>query len=195
MYRWWGVFLTALLLVSLLFSFSSCSGGTNYVGTSGSGSTADVSDAITADTLGLSSGTKIVTATSKDTSVAEVTDVVRENADVAADAVNLGQVAVSTNASAGTYIKSFKITAVGAGSTYIDVKIIDTATSTESHKYIPVKVSSEKKLASKTAAAIKIEVTDKNPDTVIQSGIYTESSAYYINVDSQSAPSDGNGAW
>ena len=27
------------------------------------------------------------------------------------------------------------------------------------------------------------------------SGIYTESSAYYINVDSQSAPSDGNGAW
>ena len=31
--------------------------------------------------------------------------------------------------------------------------------------------------------------------TVIQSGIYTESSAYYINVDSQSAPSDGNGAW
>ena len=32
-------------------------------------------------------------------------------------------------------------------------------------------------------------------DDVIQSGIYTESSAYYINVDSQSAPSDGNGAW
>ena len=30
-----GVFLTALLLVSLLFSFSSCSGGTNYVGTGG----------------------------------------------------------------------------------------------------------------------------------------------------------------
>ena len=28
-----------------------------------------------------------------------------------------------------------------------------------------------------------------------QSGIYTESGAYYINVDSQSAPSDGNGAW
>ena len=27
------------------------------------------------------------------------------------------------------------------------------------------------------------------------SGIYTESSAYYINVDSQSSPSDGNGAW
>ena len=27
------------------------------------------------------------------------------------------------------------------------------------------------------------------------SGIYTESSAYYINVDSQSAPSDGNSAW
>ena len=27
------------------------------------------------------------------------------------------------------------------------------------------------------------------------SGIYTESSAYYINVDSQSAPSDGNGSW
>ena len=27
------------------------------------------------------------------------------------------------------------------------------------------------------------------------SGIYTESGAYYINVDSQSAPSDGNGAW
>ena len=27
------------------------------------------------------------------------------------------------------------------------------------------------------------------------SGIYTENSAYYINVDSQSAPSDGNGAW
>ena len=27
------------------------------------------------------------------------------------------------------------------------------------------------------------------------SGIYTESSAYYINVDSQSAPSNGNGAW
>ncbi|MBQ3780496.1 MAG: Ig domain-containing protein, partial [Bacteroidaceae bacterium] len=134
------------------------------MGTSGSGSTDDVSDAITADTLGLASGTKIVTATSKDTSVAEVTDVVRENADVAADAVNLGQVAASTNASAGTYIKSFKITAVGAGSTYIDVKIIDTATSTESHKYIPVKVSSDKKLASKTAAAIKSEVTDKNPD-------------------------------
>ncbi|MBQ6781656.1 MAG: DUF1566 domain-containing protein [Treponema sp.] len=72
-------------------------------------------------------------------------------------------VAASTNASAGTYIKSFKITAVGAGSTYIDVKITDTATSTESHKYIPVKVSSDKKLKSKTAAEIKIEVTDKNP--------------------------------
>ena len=27
------------------------------------------------------------------------------------------------------------------------------------------------------------------------SGIYTESGAYYINVDSQSSPSDGNGAW
>lgn len=27
------------------------------------------------------------------------------------------------------------------------------------------------------------------------SGIYTESSAYYINVDSQSSPSDGNGSW
>ncbi|MBR0033142.1 MAG: hypothetical protein IJP61_12785, partial [Treponema sp.] len=89
--------------------------------------TADVSDEITADTLGIVSGTKIVTATSKDTSVAEVTDVVKESADVAADAVNVGQVAVSTNASAGTYIKSFKITAVGAGSTYIDVKITDTA--------------------------------------------------------------------
>jgi hypothetical protein len=193
-----GVFLTAFLLVSLLFSLSSCSGGTNYVGTSGSGSTADVSDEITADTLGIVSSSKIVTATSKDTSVAEVTDVVKESADLAADAVNLGQIAVSTNVAAGTYIKSFKITAVGAGSTYIDVKITDTATSTESHKYIPVKVSSDKKLASKTAAAIKSEVTDKNPSenyTVIQSGIYTESSAYYINVDSQSSPSDGNGAW
>ena len=31
--------------------------------------------------------------------------------------------------------------------------------------------------------------------TAVHSGIYTESSAYYINVDSQSAPSDGNGAW
>ena len=160
--------------------------------------TADVSDEITADTLGIVSGTKIVTATSKDTSVAEVTDVVKESADVAADAVNVGQVAVSTNASAGTYIKSFKITAVGAGSTYIDVKITDTATLEESHKYIPVEVSSAKKLKSKTAAEIKIEVTDKNPSenyTAIQSGIYTESSAYYINVDSQSSPSDGNGAW
>ena len=134
------------------------------MGTSDSGLTADVSDAITADTLGLASSTKIVTATSKDTSVAKVTDVVTESADVAADAVNMGQVAASTDASAGTYIKSFKITAVGAGSTYIDVKIIDTATSTESHKYIPVKVSSDKKLKSKTAAEIKIEVTDKNPD-------------------------------
>ena len=27
------------------------------------------------------------------------------------------------------------------------------------------------------------------------SGIYTESGAYYINVDSQSSPSDGNGSW
>ena len=27
------------------------------------------------------------------------------------------------------------------------------------------------------------------------SGIYTENSAYYINVDSQSSPSDGNGSW
>ena len=27
------------------------------------------------------------------------------------------------------------------------------------------------------------------------SGIYTESNAYYINVDSQSSPSDGNGSW
>ena len=153
MYRG-GVFLTPFLLVSLLFSFSSCSGGTSYVGTSGPGSTADVSDEITADTLGIASGTKIVTATSKDTSVAEVTDVVRENADVAADAVNVGQVAASTNASAGTYIKSFKITAVGAGSTYIDVKITDTATLEESHKYIPVEVSSAKKLKSKTAAEI-----------------------------------------
>jgi len=35
MYRRGGVFLTAFLLVSLLFSLSSCSGGTNYVGTSG----------------------------------------------------------------------------------------------------------------------------------------------------------------
>ena len=149
------------------------------MGTSGSGSTADVSDEITADTLGIASGTKIVTATSKDTSVAEVTDVVRENADVAADAVNVGQVAVaaSTNASAGTYIKSFKITAVGAGSTYIDVKIIDTATSTESHKYIPVKVSSDKKLASKTAAAIKSEVTDKNPEKSPQK---TEASISFV---------------
>ncbi|MBQ6781663.1 MAG: hypothetical protein IJP62_10585, partial [Treponema sp.] len=93
------------------------------MGTSDSGLTADVSDAITADTLGLASSTKIVTATSKDTSVAKVTDVVTESADVAADAVNMGQVAASTDASAGTYIKSFKITAVGAGSTYIDVKI------------------------------------------------------------------------
>ncbi len=168
------------------------------MGTSGSGSTADVSDEITADTLGIVSGTKIVTATSKDTSVAKVTDEVKENADVSADIgspVERAGAVASTNASAGTYIKSFKITAVGAGSTYIDVKIIDTATSTESHKYIPVKVSSDKKLASKTAAEIKSEVTDKNPDTVIQSGIYTENSAYYINVDSQSSPSDGNGAW
>ena len=35
MYRRGGVFLTALLLVSLLFSLSSCSGGTSYVGTGG----------------------------------------------------------------------------------------------------------------------------------------------------------------
>ena len=158
------------------------------MGTSGSGSTADVSDEITADTLGLASGTKIVTATSKDTSVAEVTDVVTENADVAADAVNVGQVAASTNASAGTYIKSFKITAVGAGSTYIDVKITDTATSTESHKYIPVKVSSDKKLKSKTAAAIKSEVTDKNPEKSPQK---TEASINfaYATVDKTTADS------
>jgi len=30
---------------------------------------------------------------------------------------------------------------------------------------------------------------------VIHSGIYTESGAYYINVDPQSSPSDGNGSW
>ena len=37
--------------------------------------------------------------------------------------------------------------------------------------------------------------SDDDSKTATQSGIYTESSAYYINVDSQSSPSDGNGSW
>ena len=64
-----------------------------------------------------------------------------------------------------------EVTIVGAGESTITATVADSDTYT---------------YATKTATYTL---------TVIQSGIYTESSAYYINVDPQSSPSDGNGSW
>ncbi len=77
----------------------------------------------------------------------------------------------SSKETVATVNEDGEVTIKGAGETTITATVADSDTYT---------------YATKTASYTL---------TVIQSGIYTESSAYYINVDSQSAPSDGNGAW
>ncbi len=145
-----------LILCALNLAFVACSnsGGGGGGGASPATPTADVSEAITADTLGLSSESVMVSATSKNTAVAKITDEVYDSADI---------VSLDAN-TAVSYLKSFKITAVGAGKTYIDVKTKVISSGDESHKYIPVTVKSGK-LSEKTAAAIKSVVTDTEPGT------------------------------